>query len=56
MLRDLFNNYEWSLLKRQNEELCEKAVSLPEEITLYNIQPVLQHDPEREDVSHQKES
>lgn len=53
MLRELFDNNEWSMLKRQNEELCEKAGSLPEEIPFYNIPQVSPSDTERESIGKQ---
>lgn len=56
MLRELFNNDEWALLKHQNEELCEKAGSLPEEVPLYNIQSVYQPDAGNDYVNHQNDS
>lgn len=53
MLRELFDNEAWNLLKQHNEELCERAGSLPEEIPLYNIRPMPQSDSEREYINRQ---
>lgn len=55
MLRELFDNDEWSLLKWQNEELCEKAGSLPEEISLLNIPVVSQPCVESEHINQQND-
>ena len=55
MLRELFDDEEWNFLKRQNEELFEKAGSLPDEIPLYNIQPVSVPDAEKDYYNQQKD-
>ena len=53
MLRELFYNDEWVMLKQQSEDLCEKAGPLPEEIPLYAIYPKSESDAEIESADDQ---